>query len=1589
MVDPTNTSTPVRTLSPSPEIVAQTAPQSDPAMDNPATSDDKETIAQQAAPAATKPAARTKTRKPHNFSTVPFWTGMGLSILWVGVVALVMTRASAAQDFAGMPLVNWAIGISAIISPVAMIWMIAAYLQRAADVQSVTEPLRRQLAMITGESGAAEVRIRRFNHAIKEQLDLLRDTKHIGDDELLAIMDRMNDHKADLESFEQQSLYQVKEVQDVIRHSMQHIEQLMEDKFAMLRILDNKLVQSGDDVARQTESIRENISALLKEVETNSLVVASAVEKAMSDSKKLADTARTQETSLLSAAENASTTLSELSGKIDSNIAHFLSKAGMAREEAERMAVALDSQTRSIDELSSILPSRLSEAESVLRGVADRLYASEQLAREQATNLSEKIEAQVNGMQALLDRFSARVLEIDGGLQQRRSDLDGLVVRISGASDDLTQKLDGSITGLGTRADAALEKFAAANDEARKGTDAIASQLAETASRYEAATRHLSTVSEANGTQIRAMTKEISEQLAQFTSLQQASQQAGQDVQLRATFALQNLQQVLDRLLATRDATQTIGETLTDKLRTAVDQNERVITRINEAARMTVHALGIATESLGRQETDLTTQTQSTETALRETIQQIQDQAHAAESAMRKQNDELTIMLQDMRERLDSTDKRLQDFADYATAPVQQVIDQIDASTQQGSTALTRYGDDMQGQLERLQGFNAKISDMGQDVGRMTGDTLTAIEDLNRRFETIRVAQDEASSKAIEQFNGMAERLSKEVGSLGEKASEAVTTLQQAAVSVGQQTYQLQTEAKESKAKISFVTTALQNEAASIRETLEKQSAAINDELTQAGQRFVALGEQLKERTDTAYSLLDRVATHYNEATRAAAEDLDARTKALDTSASETTGKVQSLSAAMEAQLSLINHGAKQIETNAETISATSTQTIERVGVLNTQFEVTQKTAIEGTTRVIGRMEEAVEAFKEQHQTLNEAAEGSVSTLHKAGTAFGEQAGRLLDTTHQIEDSIRCLSLATTSFSDQSTQVRTEMDKHNERLITNLKESVQQLDVTNETLQRVSASAIMGADQAAARYNTVSESVAIRVEGATKELIKVSDQTETTLGALSVGITKQVAALNLVGEQIATQHKTLTETNDAQRTQLLDLFEKIGAAHGEASEIATRTISRLEETLGQVQNHMGELSDKSQTALADITLAGSGFADQSVALLTNAKQAEEQARAAITVTETLQGQAKQLRDALHDETKRTGEMLGDLLTRLSGGSDTIRDVGSATTMALNDLQMGITKQVSSLNESMDVIAARQTTLTTALESQREALSSLISRLTIAQDETASAAERTAARLTDGTAQINKNIEEIANRTEASASTIRTASDAFARETANLIANTDSAEQQTRKLLESAATIQKQAGEVCSQLRTETQMTEESIGSVVDKLQTNVKNLHETSQTTQTALADLGSTISQQTNAIDTNLTMISDKQSSLGSALDTQREMLSGMVTRLTLAQDETAAAAERSAARLTDSTGQIVRQMETLDTQTQSALAAVRAASTGLADEGAAILEHTKKAEHQVRDMVQATSSMNNEAKELRTAMKGEADQMIEQIRG
>ena len=1366
-------------------------------------------------------------RKARKFAlkmgTIPFWTGLALSGVW-GVGGLfIVAHAGPARSFAGVPLVDWAIGVSAIISPMALIWMVVAYAQRASDIQAIAEPLRRQLSMITGESGVAETRIRRFNQGIREQIELLKSAQNLTKGDFTSIIERVRKHRDELEQFESTSSEQVREIQDVVRRNMQQIENLMDDKFTMLRILDDRLVQSGDTVARQTEAVRGHVSSLLSEVDERAQMIAEALERSMRDGKKLADTTHLQEATLTTAAESVAETLNGLSGKIDMSVARFLERAGIAREEAERLAGALDAQTRSLEDVSAALPTRVSEAEAVMRGVVDRLYASEQLAREQAVQLTEKLSWQVDGLQGFLDRFTTRLSDVDGSLQTRRNDFDALVVRMDTAATTFASAWDVSMTGLNDRATDTMQRFSTINEETRKNADQIANQLSETTARYETSALRVGKLTEDAGVRMKDMTHDITTHLSQFETLRHAADKASADVQERAAGALQNLQQLVDRLLTARDATSNIGETLVRDLHSAVDQNEHLITRLNEAAQMSVRALGIAAESLSKQEGESAERSRNAAVLLQDAAQQMQAQALNAERGLREQAAGLMSLLNETRTQINATEQNLQGFAARAIPPIQGVIRQIDTSAESGLQAMTKYGEGLNDQMLRLQNFHATVGGMGDDMTRVTNDTVATIEKINTRYTEARAMQQEAARQTLEQFSGLSDRLQRELAGLDGQTAKAVESLQKAASSVGEQTYQLLQTTEASGAKMQLITSSLQTEATQIRSVLQKQADDLAADLNRAEKQFTTLGDALKQRTDAAYALLDRVAIHYNDTTRSATQGLEERTARLEQITGQAQSKAEALTATLTQQLTMIGNGTNQLEAQATQISAASGKALQNLSSLSEKITITHEAANTNARQTIARIDECNTAFARQGNVLSETAQSSIANIQKAASALGEQTVKLQENNQQIDQNLRQLTTSATTVHEHTSQIRNAMEQQNQRLVNQLNESAAQLENTSAKLEQTTTAALIGADAVSTRINDVVNAAAVRLSGSYQEMEIMASKADTALSGYGANVTQQAATLAVVSEQLNEQYSAMTQQNESQRTQLVDLFEKLGGAHSQAADVAERTIVRLTESLNQLQHQLGMLSDQSQTTVGNVRTASAGLSDQTTQMIQNAQAAEQQARTVLSVTATLHEQARQMQEQIQADSKQATDHLAGLVNKLTTGGLELRDFGSNTENSLTSLNTALAAQTRDLSSTMAQFGDRQRTLTTALDAQRDVLNGLLHRLALAQDETAATAERTASRLAEGSSQIARQMEVIGTQAQTTLANVQAANVAFADEAGALGLQAQQAEQQMRGVLTVTAGLQEQTRTIRETMQTESTRVIEQMNAAVSQL----------------------------------------------------------------------------------------------------------------------------------------------------------------------
>ena len=224
--------------------------------------------------------------------------------------------------------------------------------------------------------------------------------------------------------------------------------------------------------------------------------------------------------------------------------------------------------------------------------------------------------------------------------------------------------------------------------------------------------------------------------------------------------------------------------------------------------------------------------------------------------------------------------------------------------------------------------------------------------------------------------------------------------------------------------------------------------------------------------------------------------------------------------------------------------------------------------------QTMSRLEVCNTSFMRQSSSLVEASQTAVTLIQKAGMSFGEQAGKMLDTSHQMDQSLRQLTATTSALADQSAQIRATMEQHNQRLIAQLTEAVTQLGFSGNKLEQSVATASTGIENVSARFNEVTQGASNRLNATQQDLQGDREQSRNDAWPRSAPIShSRASSLSVTSEQLSEQYRTLASASESQRTQLVDLFDRLGAAHSEASEVAERTITRLNEALAQIQRN--------------------------------------------------------------------------------------------------------------------------------------------------------------------------------------------------------------------------------------------------------------------------------------------------------------------------------------------------------------------------------------------------------------------------------
>ncbi|MEQ1651149.1 MAG: hypothetical protein ABL897_01530, partial [Hyphomicrobium sp.] len=314
-----------------------------------------------------------------DYSTLPFWLGLGMSVAWIVIVAAVLLGAGESKSFGGVPLINWAIGLSSLTAPIALIWMVTAYLQRASDLQVVANPLRQQLNMILSEQGIAENRVMRFNNALREQVELLRESGQAGEHEIARLLQRLEDEKSAIKKLTKHSTGHVEQAEKIMQAAEQ-FERLMASNLREVQEVEARLQKHHSGIEASTQDARELLAVLADEIVAGSKHLAQNLAAAKSDGIELRDYLRAQEIDIQNASSNVKDILNKSSRDFTTILDRFHDDATTANSALGKIGDTLAGHATALQQVGTRLPEQLTLAATRLQDAVERYRTLEQTA---------------------------------------------------------------------------------------------------------------------------------------------------------------------------------------------------------------------------------------------------------------------------------------------------------------------------------------------------------------------------------------------------------------------------------------------------------------------------------------------------------------------------------------------------------------------------------------------------------------------------------------------------------------------------------------------------------------------------------------------------------------------------------------------------------------------------------------------------------------------------------------------------------------------------------------------------------------------------------------------------------------------------------------------------------------------------------------------------------------------------------------------------------------------------------------------------------------------------------------------------------
>ncbi len=892
--------------------------------------------------------------------------GFALSAGWLGLSAFyIQSNMGFMELFSQQPHILGGF-LAGILAPVALLWMILAYIQRGSDIQMYADALRSELqAMIFPSEERSEVIHKDIEALVSQAAELSASSK--------TVLNSIHRARVGLRN-------EIRDFSGISKKTEFHIDRLADS----LAERSTKLLELTNEIEERTTSLDA---------------------KTLSGAKAWDEAA----TSILSRAADIETAMQKGAAQIVSAANEAEETTGSINTKLSDSFEVLKSSVDSVKAMTGSTVRAITEASKTIEDNRDSLGEGAKLLSEKASEITDTLNGSVSAIQnsvdemvtktdGLEDRLNNRVVSLNNVL----SDMDGKINSIETTGVETANKLSeamvSAVSGadnIGSAVRRAIESLGKATGEAKAQADLIVNETSEKIS-------GLHETGESTAHNIQNILKMVD---SSREKMEESSQMVDAQVEkLSAAVEMQSkeIAQAQDNLDDRVEAIQLHMNAPLEAMSRAVDNASEKHAQIEETLSKRVVELNSASdkalENASTIRDGLRSQTQEISTL----VGQLAGHSRSVHSLMNDQKEDLSESVGEVLNKIETVSLALETQSDKLTNIAQSAEQNISQLKGSISTQCDDVAGDTNKVIGELKNLDVVMEDKIQSLVKNSVEASRRVEDVTSALVSSAEMIEPVYSKATNQIDLTRERFEKMSSGFEEGTISNLDKLKSMGIMFDERLQTLTSSAEDASRILDHSSENLSNRV----EDIDSATKAASDRLQDMERLFKNQASEIHLTTDQALLKIENIQKALNDQFQDISASVGESVAQIEDVGQNFVKQATMIKGVSESAIGHYDKVGAKAEEQTQQLKQLAKMTAEQMEQMVRRVQAESKQLLESSSQTLIGLKKAGDGFSLRAKSVEEQMRLSLKTTHAYGDALDQQADKVAETSHRTADKI-------------------------------------------------------------------------------------------------------------------------------------------------------------------------------------------------------------------------------------------------------------------------------------------------------------------------------------------------------------------------------------------------------------------------------------------------------------------------------------------------------------------------------------------------------------------------------------------------------